>query len=100
MKTTLTKMLIALVVLSVVVFFALDGDAALAQQATPEQISAETSEDRGPEANLPYLFAAYTVTWVGFFVYVYYLSQRQRSLQREVEALREALAERDGKVGG
>ena len=87
MKVTLTKMLIALVVLSVVVF-ALDGDAALAQQATPEQISAETSEDRGPEANLPYLFAAYTVTWVGFFVYVYYLSQRQRSLQREVEALR------------
>ena len=100
MKVTLTKMLIALVVLSVVVFFALDGDAALAQQATPEQISAETSEDRGPEANLPYLFAAYTVTWVGFFVYVYYLSQRQRSLQREVEALREALADRDGRVGG
>ena len=99
MKVTLSRMLIALVVLSVVVF-ALDGDAALAQQATPEQISSETSEDRGPEANLPYLFAAYTVTWVGFFVYVYYLSQRQRSLQREVEALREALAERDGRVGG
>ena len=99
MKVTLTKMLIALVVLSVVVF-ALDGDAALAQQATPEQISPTTTVDRSPEANLPYLFAAYTVTWVGFFVYVYYLSQRQRSLQREVEALREALADRDGKVGG
>ena len=99
MKVTLTKTLIALVALSAVVL-SLDGDAALAQQATPEQISAETSEDRGPEANLPYLFAAYTVTWVGFFVYVYYLSQRQRSLQREVEALKEALAERDGRVGG
>ena len=99
MKVTLTKTLIALVVLSVVVF-ALDGDAALAQQATPEQISPTTTVDRGPEANLPYLFAAYTVTWVGFFVYVYYLSQRQRSLQREVEALREALAERDGRDGG
>ena len=46
MKITLSRMLIALVVLSVVVL-ALDGDAALAQQATPEQISAETSEDRG-----------------------------------------------------
>ncbi len=99
MKVTLSRMLIALVVLSVVVF-ALDGDAALAQQATPEQISAETSEDRGPEANLPYLFAAFAVTWVGFFVYVYYLSQRNRNLRRELEALREALDERDGRGGG
>ena len=40
------------------------------------------------------------MTWVGFFVYVYYLSQRQRSLQREVEALREALADRDQRDGG
>ena len=100
MKITLSRMLIALVVLSVVVL-ALDGDAALAQQATPEQISAETSEDRGPEANLPYLFAAYAVTWVGFFVYVYYLSQRTpQPAAREVEALREALDERDGRGGG
>ena len=91
MKATLTRILIALIVLSAVVL-ALDGDAALAQQATPEQIAAESSD---PEANLPYLFAAYSVTWIGFFVYVYYLSQRNRNLRREVEALREALAERE-----
>ena len=53
----------------------------------------------GPEANLPYLFAAYTVTWIGFFAYLYYVSQRQRSLRREVEMLREALEERDRRDG-
>lgn len=91
MRATLTRTLIALIVLSAVVL-ALDGDTALAQQATPEQTAAEGSD---PEANLPYLFAAYSVTWIGFFVYVYYLSQRNRNLRREVEALREALAERE-----
>ena len=92
MKTTLTRTLIALMLL-VAVALALDGDPALAQQATP-QPAAETAEDTDPEANLPYLFAAYTITWIGFFAYVYYLSQKQRSLQREVEALRAALSER------
>ena len=97
MKATLTRTLIALIVLSAVTL-ALDGDAVLAQQATPEQSAAAEGSD--PEANLPYLFAAYSVTWVGFFVYVYYLSQRNRSLRREVEALREALAEREQRGEG
>lgn len=93
MKATLTGMLFALILLSAVVL-ALDADVALAQTATPEPAGSMAAEDTDPEANLPYLFAAYTVTWIGFFVYVYYLSQRNRSLRREVEALREALEER------
>ncbi len=96
MKATLTGTLIVLIALSVVVL-ALDGDTALAQQATPEATASESSD---PEANLPYLFAAYSVTWIGFFVYVYYLSQRNRNLRREVEALREALEERERGDGG
>ena len=96
MKGTLTRTLIALIVLSVVVL-AMDADVTLAQQSTPEQTTATESSD--PEANLPYLFAAYSVTWVGFFVYVYYLSQRNRNLRREVEALREALEERERRDG-
>ena len=95
MKGILSRTLFALILLSAVVIV-VDGDAALAQTATPEPAGSMMGEDTDPEANLPYLFAAYAVTWVGFFVYLYYLSQRQRSLQREVEALREALAERDG----
>ena len=97
MKATLTRTLIALIVLSALVL-TIDGGAALAQQATPEQTAASQGSD--PEANLPYLFAAYSITWIGFFVYAYYLSQRNRSLRREVEALREALGEREQRGGG
>lgn len=93
MKATLTGTLMAVILLSAVVL-ALDADVALAQQPTPEPAGSIAAEDTDPEANLPYLFAAYTVTWIGFFVYVYFLSQKNRSLRREVEALREALEER------
>lgn len=47
-----------------------------------------------PDDNLPFLFAAYTVTWVGFFSYAFYISRRQSDLRRELESLREQLAER------
>ena len=94
MRAILIRSMFALILLSAVVL-ALDADAVLAQQATPESSGSMAYEDSDPEANLPYLFAAYAVTWVGFFVYLYFLSQRNRNLQREVEALREALAERE-----
>ncbi len=81
--------------LAAVMLMASAATAAPAQQDGTQQAPAEAPEERGPEANLPYLFAAYTVTWIGFFAYLYYVSQRQRSLRREVEMLREALEERD-----
>ncbi|MQF69469.1 CcmD family protein [SAR202 cluster bacterium AD-804-J14_MRT_500m] len=40
---------------------------------------------------MPYLFAAYTVTWVVFFVYLFFTSRRQNELEREVTAIRETL---------
>ena len=95
MNTIGRKLRITVAALAVVLLLALLPAAALAQQDGADQAAAETVVDDGPEANLPYLFAAYTLTWVGFFVYLYYLSQRQRSLRREVEMLREALEERD-----
>ena len=49
-----------------------------------------------PSDNLPYLFAAYAVTWVGFFVYMFFMSRRQREMEREIEELRqEELEERE-----
>ena len=48
-----------------------------------------------PSDNLPYLFAAYAVTWVAFFIYVFYVSRRQREMEREIHELREALAFRE-----
>lgn len=55
-------------------------------------------QERSPEANLPYLFAVFIVTWAGFFGYVFYSSRRQRQMEREIETLKSALQER-GQVG-
>jgi CcmD family protein len=46
------------------------------------------------ETNLNYLFAIYTVTWAAFFGYVFFLSRRQRDLQREIARLRQSVMDR------
>lgn len=65
----------------------------------PEGIPAEatTQPQNGgdPEANLPFLFAVFIITWGAFFVYVFYLSRRQRDMRSEIEALKRALAQRE-----
>lgn len=45
-----------------------------------------------PSENLPFLFAAFAVVWVVFFIYAGYMSWRRRSVQQELEDLREAAA--------
>ncbi len=44
-----------------------------------------------PANNIPYLFAAFAITWVVFFGYVFFTSRRQQELEREVKGLQEAL---------
>ena len=41
--------------------------------------------------NIGYLFGVYTVIWVVVFGYVFYLSRRQRKLQRELDLLKESI---------
>ncbi len=41
--------------------------------------------------NLNFLFAAYTAVWVMLFFYILMLSRRNRSLEKEIEELRELL---------
>ena len=41
---------------------------------------------------LLYLFAAYTVVWLGIFLYLFSLGRRSRTLDREVRELRQLLA--------
>ena len=48
-----------------------------------------------PEANLPFLFAVYILTWAGFFGYAFYMSRRQRDMRRDIDALRQALRNRE-----
>ena len=44
--------------------------------------------------NLVYLFAAYAVFWVLTFVFVLNIARRQKSLQREIESLKQTLESR------
>jgi CcmD family protein len=72
-----------------------DGDRGTAQVVAPQE---QPADDREPEANLPYLFAVFIITWAVLFGYVFYMSRRQRAMQREIEALRAALAEKERKT--
>jgi CcmD family protein len=45
------------------------------------------------ETNLAFLFAVFAVTWAGFFAYIFYMSRKQRELQREVARLRASMDE-------
>ena len=41
-----------------------------------------------------YLFAAYSAVWVIFFLYLYSLKSRQRSLEKSIEGLQKRLEQR------
>jgi CcmD family protein len=107
MKRLTLRPLIALLIVSAI-FLSTAAIPALAQPlpgsagSVQHDVSAQATnaESSDPEANLPFLFSVYSVTWVIFFVYLYYLSQKQRNLRREVEELRQVLAEREGQTGG
>ena len=45
------------------------------------------AQESNPEANLPFLFAAYAVVFLGLAGYILVLSRRQRELEREIKAL-------------
>ncbi len=51
-------------------------------------------QDSDPEANLPFLFAVYIITWGGFFAYAFAMSRRQREMQRELDALKAVIADK------
>ena len=52
-------------------------------------------QDSDPEANLPFLFAVYIITWGGFFAYAFAMSRRQREMQRELDALKTVIADKE-----
>ena len=57
-------------------------------------------ENSDPEANLPYLFAVYIITWAGFFAYVFFMSRRQREMEREIDELKQVLVEQEPSTRG
>lgn len=96
MKGFIFKALVALLVVCTLTLSSVAAPA-IAQEEPPAQAEPTSSD---PEANLPYLFAVYAITWVAFFAYLFYLSQKQRELRRELEELRRFLAERESQGEG
>lgn len=37
---------------------------------------------------LPFLFAAFAITWVAFFAYAFFITRKQADLKQEIESLR------------
>ena len=44
-----------------------------------------------PSSNLPYLFAAFAVSWVILFGYLFYVNRRQHELRKEISRLQNIL---------
>ena len=53
-----------------------------------------------PPANLTYLFAAFAVTWLVFFIYAFFVSRRRQELEREIRELQQALEGPGGDSNG
>ena len=56
-------------------------------------VNAQSGSDA--ESNLPFLFALYTITWLAFFAYAFYMTRRQSELNREIQELRRMLEQRE-----
>ena len=44
-----------------------------------------------PSSNLPYLFAAFAVSWVVLFGYLFYVNRRQHEMKKEISRLQQIL---------
>lgn len=96
------SVIIAAAALIILTAAAIPGTALLAYDgvATAGDITLATTTDipaqqRRGEAELPWLFAVYAITWASFFGYVFVMSRRQREMQREIETLKRALDAKD-----
>lgn len=48
-----------------------------------------------PSSNLPWLFAAFAVSWAVFFLYVFYMTRRQQEMQSQIRQLRRTLEQQE-----
>ena len=44
-----------------------------------------------PSSNLPFLFAAFAVSWVVLFGYLFYVNRRQHEIRKEITRLQHML---------
>ena len=69
----------------------------LAALAGALTLGAVPQQSTDPEGYLPYLFAAFALTWLAFFAYLFFVARKESALRREMEALRRAMDEREEK---
>ena len=75
--------------------------AGAALSAGPAAFAAPLGQESAPgESNLGYLFAGFAVVWVGVIVYLFSISKREQSLRRELDEVREWVAERKKEARG
>jgi len=48
-----------------------------------------------PSTNLPWLFAAFAVSWAVFFIYAIYVTRRQQEMQSQIRQLRRTLDQQE-----
>tara|TARA_B100001013_G_C24248769_1_gene300117 strand:- start:207 stop:473 length:267 start_codon:yes stop_codon:yes gene_type:complete len=48
---------------------------------------------QNPEANLPFLFAAFAIAWLGFIIYAWYLASQHSQLRKEIANIQNQLTE-------
>ena len=51
-----------------------------------------------PASKLPFLFAVYTIVWIVFFIYAFFLSKHQSELEREIRELKKILAMKENET--
>ncbi len=53
-----------------------------------------------PPTNLAFLFAAFAVTWLVFFIYAFFVSRRRQELEREIREMQQSLenAQKNGET--
>jgi CcmD family protein len=90
----LAAVLLAAMALPAVTLAAEGSEPVPVEQGQHFQIEDNTSGE--PDANLPFLFAVFMITWGLFFAYVIYMTLKQRRMQAEIEALAAALQEKIG----
>ena len=54
-------------------------------------LAASHSDGNNSNQFLEYLFAAYTISWLGFFIYLFFISKKQKDLKNELEFLSKEL---------
>ncbi len=83
------------IVFALLVLLVPAGAVALVSAGGPPEVAAEIAaqENTNTEANLDFLFAIYMITWAGFFAYIFVVSRRQLTMEREIKDLRQLLTE-------